>query len=504
MNIKEAKQAVKEAVEIYLEKDKNGEYLVPTVRQRPLFLVGAPGIGKTAIMEQVAAELDIALVSYSMTHHTRQSAIGLPYLKEVEYGGKQYTKSEYTMSEIVASVYEVIEKTGKKEGILFLDEINCVSETLAPAMLQFLQYKKFGNQTIPEGWVVVTAGNPPQYNKSAKEFDVATQDRLKMVDVEASFSAWKEYAYNAGIHPAVMAFLELNGKWFYSIKTTVDGKQYITARGWEDLSSALQAYERHGFAVDDALVMQYITDKECARKFTVYYNLFREYRMDYPIESILSGDGLKEAAGKAQGAKFDERLAVVSMLMERLGTSAKETMTEDAALQEVVKRLRVLKKSGDMYAGLAEAIHETKDGMEKAKAANALSDERKDVANTAIRYYTKYQETLAKAMTDGAGNSEAERFGTVKETFSKDVKAADRMSKKTQTEMKNAFQFVEAAWGDTEEMTLFATEVTMNRSISSFITRFGCNEYFKNNGSMLVYDTDAKLTREIDNMLAAV
>ena len=65
MNIKEAKMEVEKAVKIYLEKDENGEYRVPLVRQRPLFLVGAPGLGKTAIMEQVAEDLDIALVSYA-------------------------------------------------------------------------------------------------------------------------------------------------------------------------------------------------------------------------------------------------------------------------------------------------------------------------------------------------------------------------------------------------------------------------------------------------------
>lgn len=167
------------------------------------------------------------------------------------------------MSEIIASVYDVIQSTGKKEGILFLDEINCVSETLAPAMLLFLQYKRFGNQSVPEGWVVVTAGNPPQYNKSVKEFDVATQDRLKMLTIDADFGCWKEYAYNAGIHPAITAFLEANnGKWFYDIKTTVDGQQYITARGWEDLSSEIQAYERNGFPVTQELIMEYITNKE--------------------------------------------------------------------------------------------------------------------------------------------------------------------------------------------------------------------------------------------------
>ena len=70
------------------------------------------------------------------------------------------------MSEIIAAVYEKIEQSGMKEGILFIDEINCVSETLAPTMLQFLQCKMFGNQSVPEGWIIVAAGNPPEYNLS--------------------------------------------------------------------------------------------------------------------------------------------------------------------------------------------------------------------------------------------------------------------------------------------------------------------------------------------------
>ena len=74
--------------------------------------------------------------------------------------------TEYTMSEIVASIYEKIQESGLREGILFIDEINCVSETLAPAMLQFLQCKTFGSHKIPEGWLIVAAGNPPEYRKS--------------------------------------------------------------------------------------------------------------------------------------------------------------------------------------------------------------------------------------------------------------------------------------------------------------------------------------------------
>ena len=161
MNIKRAKEEIKNTIEAYLAKNEYGEYVIPAIRQRPVLLLGAPGIGKTQIMEQIAQECQVGLVSYTITHHTRQSAIGLPFISKKEFGGKEYAITEYTMSEIVASVYEKMEKTGRKEGILFIDEVNCVSETLAPAMLQFLQCKTFGNHAIPGGWIIVAAGNPP-------------------------------------------------------------------------------------------------------------------------------------------------------------------------------------------------------------------------------------------------------------------------------------------------------------------------------------------------------
>lgn len=131
MNIKRAKQEIKHAIEAYLLKDEEGNYEIPSQRQRPIFLIGAPGIGKTQIMEQISKECEIGLVAYTITHHTRQSAIGLPFISTHIYDGNEYSVTEYTMSEIVASVYNKIEESGLKEGILFIDEINCVSETLA-------------------------------------------------------------------------------------------------------------------------------------------------------------------------------------------------------------------------------------------------------------------------------------------------------------------------------------------------------------------------------------
>ncbi|MBO5495793.1 MAG: AAA family ATPase, partial [Oscillospiraceae bacterium] len=145
MNIKQAKTQIRNTLRAYLARDEYGAYRIPPMRQRPVLLMGPPGIGKTQIMEQIASEEQVGLVSYTITHHTRQSAMGLPFIEKRVYGGETYTVTEYTMSEIIGAVHALMENTGIREGILFLDEINCVSETLAPMMLQFLQNKTFGN-----------------------------------------------------------------------------------------------------------------------------------------------------------------------------------------------------------------------------------------------------------------------------------------------------------------------------------------------------------------------
>ena len=85
MDIKRAKKEIQNTIEAYLAKDEFGEYRIPSIRQRPMLLMGPPGIGKTQIMEQIAKECRIGLVAYTITHHTRQSAVGLPFIQQKSY-----------------------------------------------------------------------------------------------------------------------------------------------------------------------------------------------------------------------------------------------------------------------------------------------------------------------------------------------------------------------------------------------------------------------------------
>jgi len=499
MNINEAKIQIENAMKAYFTKDNFGNYKIPIERQRPIFLMGPPGVGKTAIMEQIASDLGVALVSYSMTHHTRQSALGLPFIEKKNYGGKEYTVSEYTMSEIIASVYDMMETTGLKQGILFLDEINCVSETLAPSMLQFLQYKIFGKHRVPDGWIVVTAGNPPEYNNSVREFDIVTWDRLKRIDVEADLTVWKEYAYKKGIHPAIMTYLDIHKSNFYKIESTVDGKTFVTARGWSDLSDMIKLYEELGIQTDEKLIAQYLQNPKIAKSFSVYYDLFNKYKSDYQVEHILLGKATDEIKERAKDAKMDERLSLISLMLGSLGEEFREIYETEKALgavMEAVKniRLELLRPKADGMALLDKQIEKLETKIANGKISAAYSSEQILIFHRAIDFLSKMKSNLFEKHPEDAKKF----FEVIKSdfgTYTKDLKKnADRTSKK----LSNAFNFCEEVFAEGTEILVFVTELTINYYSTYFISRYGCKEYYKHNKELLFYERQKEIIRNIE------
>ena len=501
MNIKEAKEQIKNAMTAYFTKDEFGSYAVPVEKQRPVFLMGPPGIGKTAIMEQIAQELDVCLVSYSMTHHTRQSALGLPFIEKKVFNGKEYQVSEYTMSEIIASVYETMEATGKKEGILFLDEINCVSETLAPSMLQFLQYKIFGRHRVPEGWIVVTAGNPPEYNRSVREFDIVTWDRLKRIDVEPDFDAWKEFAYQKHVHPAVMTYLEIRKGDFYKVESTVNGKRFVTARGWEDLSELLYAYETLGIRADREVVGQYIQMPRIAKDFANYLEMFYKYQKTYHVEGILSGTWENITVLELREAPFDEKLSVMGLVLSRLSEEARNTRCQDAltdALHTSLTEFREKIADAPPLTVLDQLLWKRRTAMKQAKEAGQLDKESRDLKQREINALEDYRQRLDREAVAPEGAMDA-----VRGWFGEEVERRKAVAMETKDMFDNAFRFLETTFGNSQELVIFVTEITVGYNTSWFVEQFGCDAYFRHNRELLFDSTRHRIREEIAAAKAA-
>ena len=530
MNIKAAKEEIIRTVRAYLQKDDLGTYVIPPERQRPVLLIGPPGVGKTAVMRQIAEEMNINLVSYTITHHTRQSAIGLPFIARKSYGGEEHAVTEYTMSEIVASVYDQIERSGIREGILFLDEINCVSETLAPTMLQFLQYKMFGTHRVPEGFVLITAGNPPEYNRSVRDFDIVTLDRVKRIDVTADFPVWKEYAYQNGIHGAVTAYLEIRKEHFCRVVNDPDGRHFVTPRAWEDLSDSLRVYESLSLPVGRELIAGFIQDPEIMKSFAVYYELWNRYRTVYRIPDILEGT----ASGgdeSLRNAVFDEKLSLIGLLVSALGSRFLQVDTRKEVQRElfgIVKKIRDgLRRERDAEtdgAGDSAVPAQPAGRQDRAAAAAGLENGRMTVlerlrtasgelqgkidAKRAARMLAREREKrllmtvraldeLCDDLAREASGDAARDYALMRDRFAEREAERRAFSMKTGQELENAFHFLAETFGEGQEMVIFLSELSASVYAMKFIQEYGSREYDRQSRLLLLKDRRQALREEI-------
>ena len=499
MNIKQAKEEIKHTVQAYLSKDAFGEYKIPAVRQRPVLLIGPPGIGKTQIMEQIARECEIGLVAYTITHHTRQSAAGLPSTKEEQYDGKTYSVTEYTMSAIIASVYRKIEEGGRKEGILFIDEINCVSETLAPTMLQFLQCKTFGNQAVPEGWIIAAAGNPPEYNKSVRDFDMVTLDRVRCMNIEADLGVWKEYAREKRLNSAILSYLELRPKNFYRVEADVDGLQFVTARGWEDLSNLMDVYEELGIPVDEEIIHEFLRHEDVAEDVSAYFDLYKKYQDDYGIAEILEGKVKPSVYARIDQAAFDERLSVVNLLLDGVSNVFYQIQREREitdAWYDFLKEYRQKLKNSLQAKGIFETILAEKTASDEQNEKQQFVS--KAQSDRARSLNEKLKECAKKIVAEETINiEETALFALAKEPFDAQCEKLQSLENQGIETLEHAFTFMEQAFSDGQEMVVFVTELTITPEIAVFLSEHRIERYETYKNQLLIGTKRAEILSEI-------
>ena len=468
MNIKQATKHIKNTITAYLEREENGEFIIPVNKQRPIFLYGPPGIGKTAVMEQIAKEMDIGIVSYSMTHHTRQSALGLPFIKTKTFGGVEYDVSEFTMSEILSDVYSYIEKTGYKNGILFLDEINCVSETLAPSMLRFLQYKTFGSHPVPDGWVIVAAGNPPEYNKSVKEYDIATLDRIQKLEIQSNYDVWRDYAINEKVHPSIITYLDSKPTDFYIIENTPDGKQFVTARGWEDLSRLMYSFEKKNIEIDAEFISQYIQVPEIAGSFADFYKAFKEMREMCSPEAVLNGASDESFKEKFKNTGIEERLGFINLLTNSINEDLEKCVVRNKEIKETVKFL----KDNDVMV------------LSNEDAVSVLGN-------------CSFNGVIAEVKTSLVGETLSVKE-CIEKALKKQIEELKLAVANSQQKLSNGSKFIFDVFSDSPELKIFSGNITRSDLSAQFLIGFGCDEFSEITKTQ---KSDTELLNELDKIL---
>ena len=327
-----------------------------------------------------------------------------------------------------------------------------------------------------------------------REFDIVTWDRLKVVDVEPDYDIWKEYAYIKGVHPSIMTYLDIRKSDFYRIETTVDGKSYVTARGWTDLSNMIRLLEKKNIKVDEILISQYLRHKKVAKDFAIYYDLFNKYRSDYQVSNILIGKADKSVKERAEAAKFDERLSLIGLILDGIGEHFREVCHYELALTEymnILKNVRPKTQNGKKLPD--EIISNEADKclikLETAKRTAGISADEQYALHRTVQMLGELKKKLK--------SSDDDPLDIIKKDFALCTAELKQQADSTSEMLDNIFTFCEECFGEGQEMIILVTELTVNYYASRFISRYGCKKYFEHNKEMLFYERHKQIISDI-------
>ena len=191
---------------------------------RPIFIWGAPGIGKSALVQKFADDVGLECVSLLGSQLAPEDIIGIPQIKG--------DTSEFMPPKMIAK---------KEPYVLFLDELNACSQEVQKAFYSLIHERRIGEYHLPEGSVVIGAGNRSQDGAIVKTMSTALINRMFHVQLVADPNQWIEWAYEHSLHPWVIDYITERPDHLFSEPPKTE-EPYSTPRSWHMLSDALREY----------------------------------------------------------------------------------------------------------------------------------------------------------------------------------------------------------------------------------------------------------------------
>ncbi len=227
-----------------------------------------------------------------------------------------------------------------------------------------------------------------------------------------------------------------------------------------------------GLPVDRQVVEQYLQLPQIASDFANYLQLYEKYRQVYRVDEIVSGTWEKVRASELRDAPFDEKLGVLGLLLSRLADTARAAYRQDA-LTDALHGDLLCVREGEKTLGTL--LDEKREELMRRRSGSTDRDALFVAAREAELLDT-WQQTLALEKTP-----RGQAFDRLKTLFGGEVEARAQAADRADEGMTNAFAFLDAAIPDSQELVLFATELTANWFTSWFIQNFGCDAYFAHN-----------------------
>ncbi|MFK7743176.1 MAG: AAA family ATPase [Planctomycetota bacterium] len=211
---------------VYVSQSQLVDFLLNVAVVRPVFVWGAPGIGKSALIARFADMVGIPCVSLLGSQLAPEDLIGVPQIVD--------GKSRFCPPTSIAR---------EEPYCLFLDELNACSPEVQKAFYSLIHERRIGEYELPEGSIVIGAGNRAQDSAIVRPMSSALLNRMVHVHMKVVFGDWLQWAQGAGLHPWVLDFLQARPDCLWS-RPPKHEEPFSTPRSWHMLSDALHEFQQ--------------------------------------------------------------------------------------------------------------------------------------------------------------------------------------------------------------------------------------------------------------------
>lgn len=203
----------------------------------PTFLWGAPGVGKSDAVRQVADELEQPVIDFRAILRDPVDIRGLPAIDNKAGIARWLPPSDLPN-----------EDRDGAEGILFMDELNAAPQAVQAACFGLVLDRKVGEYHLPPGWRIIAAGNRSSDRAAAQRMPTALANRFAHIDVETSTEAWAEWANTSNLAPEIVAFIRFRPALLHAMDTASnDLRTFPTPRAWANVAKFVNSTQDTDF-----------------------------------------------------------------------------------------------------------------------------------------------------------------------------------------------------------------------------------------------------------------